>query len=210
MKQPKTEKAGPKPPKTMKPGLKIAHQIPGRIRMKIRAAKGRPELLEVYKQAFSMIPGIEQIDVSPETGSIVLKYDPDRQADFQAGFNAQLNKPEPENTRRRPPSNDLEILASKIEQEAEYLAEHSELARSVVDICKQTDRQIRTATNNMLDLKMMLAIGVVGITVFEVGATAATPVWVTLALFGLNHFIEMQAEQREAQGAAMQPVPVKA
>ena len=54
----------------------------------------------------------------------------------------------------------------------------------------------------MLDLKMLLAIGVIGVTVLEVGATAATPVWVTLALFGMNHFIEMQTEQMEARAAA--------
>ena len=103
----------------------------------------------------------------------------------------------------------LAALANKIEQEAEFLAEHSETARAVVDFCKRTDREIKIATGNVLDLKMVLAIGVVGFTIFEVGATAATPVWVTLSLFGLNHFIEMQTEQLEAQ-AAGSGVPVKA
>ncbi len=32
-------------------------------------------------------------------------------------------------------------------------------------------------------------------TVFEVGATAATPVWVTLAIFTVNHFIQMHEQQ---------------
>ena len=32
-------------------------------------------------------------------------------------------------------------------------------------------------------------------TVFEVGATAATPMWVTLAIFTVNHFIEMHERQ---------------
>jgi hypothetical protein len=71
----------------------------------------------------------------------------------------------------------------------------------VVDFCKRADREIKVATGNVLDLKMVLAIGVVGFTIFEVGATAATPVWVTLSLFALNHFIEMQAEQIDAQSA---------
>ena len=50
------------------------------------------------------------------------------------------------------------------------------------------------ASGNMFDLKMALCIGLVGFTIFEVGAAAATPVWVTLTLFGLNHFVEMQSE----------------
>lgn len=187
-------------PKHKKPArLKIAHQVPGRIRMKIPSAKGSAERLEEYKQALSLIPGIEQIEVRPETGSIILKYDPDRHDAFHAGFHGHLHEHHGEH--HRPPTNELEALASKIEQEAEYLAEHSQTARAVVDFCKNADRQIKLATHNTLDLKMLLAIGVVGFTVFEVGATAATPVWVTLALFGMNHFIEMQAEQLEAKAA---------
>jgi hypothetical protein len=53
------------------------------------------------------------------------------------------------------------------------------------------------ATGNLMDLKMVLCVGLVGFMIFEVGAAAATPVWVTLTLFGLNHFIEMQSELAE-------------
>jgi hypothetical protein len=183
----------------MKAKLQIAHQVPGRIRMKIPSAKGNPEQLEEYKQTLSLIPGIEQVEVNPDTGSIVLKYDPDRHEDFHAGFHDHCNQHHA--AHHRPPTSEIDSLANKIEQEAEFLAEHSEAARAVVDFCKRTDREIKMVTGNMLDMKMVLAIGVVGFTIFEVGATAATPVWVTLSLFALNHFIEMQAEQLEAQSA---------
>ena len=178
--------------------------------MKIPSAKGNPEQLEEYKQTLSLIPGIEQVEVNPDTGSIVLKYDPDQHDDFHAGFHHHCNQHHGNGAaHHRPPASEIDALANKIEQEAEFLAEHSEAARAVVDFCKRTDREIKVATGNMLDLKMVLAIGVVGFTIFEVGATAATPVWVTLSLFGLNHFIEMQTEQLEAQ-AAGSGVPVKA
>ena len=190
--------------------LQIAHQVPGRIRMKIPSAKGNPEQLEEYKQTLSLIPGIEQVEVNPDTGSIVLKYDPDQHDDFHAGFHQHCNQHHGNGAaHHRPPTSEIDALANKIEQEAEFLAEHSETARAVVDFCKRTDREIKIATGNVLDLKMVLAIGVVGFTIFEVGATAATPVWVTLSLFGLNHFIEMQTEQLEAQ-AAGSSVPVQA
>jgi hypothetical protein len=42
----------------------------------------------------------------------------------------------------------------------------------------------------------------VGFTIFEVDAASATPVWVTLTLFGLNHFIEMQSELAGSARAA--------
>jgi|SRR3984893_18137481 hypothetical protein len=185
----------------MRAKLQIAHQVPGRIRMKVPSAKGNAEQLEQYKQTLSLIPGIEQVDVNPETGSIILRYDPDRHDDFHAGFHHHCNHHHGHAAGHRPPTNEIDALASKIEQEAEFLAEHSEAARAVVDFCKRADREIKVATGNVLDLKMVLAIGVIGFTIFEVGATAATPVWVTLSLFGLNHFIEMQAEQLESQAA---------
>jgi Heavy metal associated domain 2 len=184
----------------MKPRLKIAHQVPGRIRMKIPSAKGNAQQLEQYRETLSLIPGIERVEVNPETGSIVLKYDPDRRHDFHAGFHDHVHEHHGY-AHHKPPTNEIDALASKIEEEAEYLAEHSQVARVLVDFCKNADRQIRTSSDNMLDLKMLLAIGVVGFTVFEVGATAATPVWVTLALFGMNHFIEMQEQLAEAKAA---------
>jgi hypothetical protein len=190
------------PARAPKIKIKIAHQVPGRIRMKVAGAKGNPEQLEEIRQTFGLIPGIEGVDVNPDTGSIILRYDPDQHDDFHAGFHHHCNHHHGHlDGLRRPPTNEIDALASKIEQEAEFLAAHSESARAVVDFCKRADKEIKVATGNMLDLKMVLAIGVVGFTIFEVGATAATPVWVTLTLFGLNHFIEMQAEQLEAQAA---------
>lgn len=164
--------------------LSVAHQVPGRIRMKIPAAKGNPELLEQIKQTFGGLPGIEGIEVNPVTGSVVLNYDVGRHDEFHGGF--QQHAPA-----HRPPSSEIDVLAQKIEDEAEFLAQNSHAARVVVDFFKQLDRQIKKSSGNLIDLKIVLAVFVVGFTVFEVGAAAATPVWVTLVIFGLNHFIEM-------------------
>jgi hypothetical protein len=40
----------------------------------------------------------------------------------------------------------------------------------------------------------LLAGGIILVTVFEIGASAATPVWVTLSLFAMNHFIEIKPQ----------------
>ena len=194
--------------KKPKPKLEIAHQIPGRIRMKVPSAKGNPEQLDGYKAILGAIPGIESIETNPETGSIVLRYDPNAHDAFHANFGRHVN--EHHGQHHRPPTNEIDALANTIEREAEYLAEHSEVARAFVEMCRHADRSIKVHSHNMLDLKMLLAIGVIGITVFEVGAAAATPVWVTLALFGLNHFIEMQEEAAEERATARAPAPAMA
>ncbi|WP_298375853.1 HMA2 domain-containing protein [uncultured Bradyrhizobium sp.] len=178
--------------------LQIAHQVPGRIRMKVPSAKENPELLEQIKQTFSVIPGIEEVIVNPATGSIVLHYDTDRHDEFHGKLEHHTGG------HYKPPANEIEALATKIEQEAEYLAEHSHTARVVVDFFKDFDNGIKIATGNVVDLKILLAAGIAGFTIFEVGANAATPVWVTLAIFALNHMIQANmaaAEQAEPAGA---------
>jgi hypothetical protein len=177
--------------------LKIEHQVPGRIRMKIPAGKGNPELLEQIKETFGVIPGIERVAVNPTTGSVVLHYDADRHDEFHGDLQRHLPRA------HRPPSNEIDEIARKFEEEAEFLAEHSQLARGVVDFFKDMDRRVKSASGNVIDLKIVLAVAIIGFTVLEVGASAATPVWVTLVIFSLNHFIEMHPPgARTAQAPA--------
>jgi CBS domain-containing protein len=106
------------------------------------------------------------------------------------------------------PRTEIDEFANRIEQEAEFLARHSDTARVIVNAFKTVDREIRLATDNNVDLKIVLALGIIGVTVLEVGAAAATPVWVTLSLFALNHVIEMHTPQAQA-APAVTPVIVK-
>jgi hypothetical protein len=188
--------------------LQIAHQVPGRVRMKIPSAKGNPELLQQISETFSQIPGIEQITVNPVTGSVVLHYDADLHDEFHGGLQHHAGR----HGHDHAPTTEIDGLADKIADEAEFLAEHSASARAVVDFFKSMDRNIKSATNNNVDLKILLAGGIILFTVFEVGATAATPVWVTLALFAMNHYIEMHQhpQTQQAQPAhAGAPILIK-
>jgi cation transport ATPase len=143
-----------------KPQLYIAHQVRGRVRMKIPAAKGNPDLLRQISETFATVPGIEHIAVNPATGSMVVHYDANQHDEFHGQLQRHCGPAR--GNGYRPPRTEIDELTNKIEAEAEFLSQHSDSARAIV-----------------------------GFTVVEVGATAATPVWVTLAIFGLNHFIEM-------------------
>lgn len=164
--------------------VQVAHQVPGRIRLKVPAVKESPELIDQIKQMFHVIPGIEEVTVNPTTGSVVLQYDTDKHDEFHGHLQHHTGGHE------RPPTNEIDALASKIEQEAEYLAEHSHTARVIVDYFKHFDEQVKIASGNVVDLKILLALGIAGFTIFEVGASAATPVWVTISIFALNHMIQ--------------------
>ena len=176
--------------------LSIAHQVPGRVRMKIPSAKGNPELLQQISETFAVIPGIEHVTANPLTGSVVLHYDVDRHHEFHGRLRPGA-----------PPPTQIDDFADKLQQEAEYLARNSDSARAFVDFCKMVDREIKLATGNAVDLNIVFAVGVIGVTIFEIGATAATPVWVTLAIFTVNHFVEMHAPTSSAPATA--PVTIK-
>ncbi len=191
--------------KATKLKLQIAHQTHGRVRMKVPSAKGNPDLLREIGETFSVIPGIERVTVSEMTGSVILHYDTDHHAAFNERLSQRFLS---ENQSYRPPMTEIDSLAQKIESEAEFLASHSESARAVVDFFKHLDREVKIASGNVIDLKILLAVGLVGLTVAELGANAATPVWLTLSVFSLNHVIEMQ-KARVQQTAAPAPVVFK-
>jgi hypothetical protein len=206
-----------------KMNLKVEHQVPGRVRMKIPAGKRNPELLKQISEAFGVIPGVEEITVNPATGSVVLHYDADRHDEFHGAFREHHAAHNDRHSAANGTTNgaaqgimhgadtELDKLTNSIEAEAEFLARHSHSARAVVDFVKNVDHEIKRVTNNSVDLKIIFAVGIIGLTVFEVGATAATPVWVTLAIFTVNHFIQIHEQERlanEAKEPKLAPVAV--
>ena len=146
-----------------KMNLRIEHQVPGRVRMKIPAGKGNPDLLKQISEVFSVIPGIEEITVNPTTGSVVLHYDADRHDEFHGNFRQHYDAHGAAhgaaNGGVHGADTELDKLTGSIEAEAEFLACHSHSARAVVDFVKKLDREVKLATNNTVDLKIIFAVG---------------------------------------------------
>jgi hypothetical protein len=202
--------AAPEPPgEPTRHAAEVAHATPGRVRLKIPAAKYNPDLLNQIKAAFAGLPGIDAIEIKPGSGSLVIYYDSDHHTDIASLFVslgqtaaapvavAHDAASHPGATPHRPPSNKVDDLTRTIEDEAEFLAEHSMFARSVVDVVKILDRNIKRSTNNNIDLKILVPIALAGVTFLEIGAAAATPMWVTLAIFSMNHFVELHAHDAD-------------
>jgi hypothetical protein len=195
----------------MKHKIHLAHHTHGRLRMRVPAAKGNHALCEELERTFSALPGIKSVDARVETGSIVLHYCPHSQTELHEHLSQHIASPpasatlstEFKSTGARP-GDEFEEVTRKIQAEAEYLAGHSHSAQMVVDFCKDLDRHIKISTNNAVDLKIVLAVGLTVLTFVEIGAAAATPMWVTLGLFALNHFAELHQHNR----AQAVPLPV--
>jgi hypothetical protein len=177
---------------------RIEHKVPGRIRMRVPFAKTNPAILDVYKEALSHIPGITTVTTKPATGNIIIHYDTRHEADFHRSLSLYGIRQD-----TLLPGDEINQMADKIKAEAEFLAQRSEFAKTTVDFFSKLDNQLKLTTGNTIDLKIVLAGGLAAYTFWEIGATAATPMWVTLALFSLNHFAELQSGH-----PAMAPAPI--
>jgi Heavy metal associated domain 2 len=182
---------------------RIEHKVPGRIRMRIPSGKTNPAILEIYKEAFSHIPGITKVKSKPATGSIIIHYDPKREVEFEKQLPVYCAQHHLSLAAAPLPGDEINLIANKIKAEADFLSQRSELAKTTVDLCRNLDNQLKLTTGNTIDLKIVLAGGLAAYTFWEIGADAATPMWVTLALFSLNHFAEVHSGQ-----PAMATVPV--
>src|ERR1700723_1672319 len=101
----------------------IAHQIPGRIRIKIHAARGNPALLEQAKHLFTGIPGLQNVVVRPDSGSILLHYDERLAAEFEAQLTQRWAESQPK-AQEAPPEpherigDEFDAMTRQIEAEA--------------------------------------------------------------------------------------------
>jgi hypothetical protein len=168
--------------------------------MKVPSAKSNPELLETYRQAFCAIPGIDSVKAKPESGSIIIHYDPRREREFERQFGSYARQYLTMTT-SPDPDDEVARVAKKIEAGAQFLAQRSNVAKAIFESCAALDRDLKVLTGNTLDLKIVVAAGLAAYTFLELGVEAGTPMWVTLAIFSLNHFAEMHDEPPPA------PVP---
>jgi hypothetical protein len=181
----------------MKFKLHIAHQAPGRIRLKAVSAKGNPALLDEIKQLFVAAPGVRGVAVNATTGSLILHYDPIRHSEFYRHFEDRCAS----HAVSPLPATEIDAAVDTIQAEAEFLASRSLTARTVVDFCKAADQHLRIATDNTVDLKIVVAVGFATLALMEIGVTAATPIWVTIAIFALNHLAEMNVPHAAGSAA---------
>ena len=171
---------------------KVVHHVPGRVRIKVPSGKQNSRLLNEIKQALASAPGVGHVEVHPITGSVIIHYR--RNAAHPRSFRKELSDQGHSSglfNLAAPDIGGAGDIEKEIEQEAEFLAAHSELARIVVNATEQLNLAIKRATDNNLDLKVLVP-GVLAVySALYVGAEVSTPLWVTLGLFSFNSFIAL-------------------
>jgi cation transport ATPase len=168
----------------------VAHHTKGRIRLRLPNAKRDHAALEKVKRALAPMPGVQSVDVNPTTGSVVIQYDPAKHDDFHEALSGHA---EEQNlfTLAPPRLSEVDEIAETIQKEAEFLAARSETAKSIVDFFTGLNREVKNATNNSVDLQVLLPLGLAVYSFFAIEGELATPLWVTLGIFSFNSFVSL-------------------
>lgn len=173
----------------------VAHHVKGRIRVRMPKGKRDHASLEKVKRSIAPMHGVKSVDVNSSTGSIVVHYDASKHADFPDTL-AQHAEDNNLFTLTPPKISEVDEIVEGIEKEAEFLAEHSEIARAVVDFVKAVNQELKKATNNNIDLQVLVPLGLAAFTVVSLEAEVSTPLWVTLGIFSFNSFISLHQHPR--------------
>jgi len=176
----------------------VSHHIPGRMRVKVPSAKDQPRVLRQIQQSLAPMPGVQHVEINPATGSVLILYDLERHDAFHTQLaehstHADLFALDP------PKVTEVDELAEKIETEATFLAAHSEVARRMIEAVQQINAGLKQATNNTVDLKVLLPLGLALYAFLEAGTEAVTPLWVTLGIFSFNSFVALHSPHPGAQ-----------
>lgn len=55
--------------------VEVAHALPGRVRLKVAKLRGNPEFARQAEARLQQVPGIQQVEARPTTGSLLIYYD---------------------------------------------------------------------------------------------------------------------------------------
>ncbi len=169
---------------------KVAHHVRGRVRVKVPGAQRQPAILREMAESVASMPGVKAVEHSAATGSLVIHYDHQAQGDFHSALAAHG-----ESTGAfmlAPPEvSEIDRIAESIQREAEFLAAHSETASAIVETVKRWNALLKRATNNNLDLKVLLPLGLAAWAVVQSDPEIATPLWLTLSIFSFNSFVSL-------------------
>lgn len=169
---------------------RVVHHVKGRIRVKLHGAKGNRRLLESVQQSLSPVAGVRHVDVNSATGSIVVHYDETMHPDFAETL---ANHGESEGLFSLEPAelSEVDAISNKLQREAQFLAQHSDVAKSAVNFVSQIDQALKKATDNTVDLKVLLPLGLAIYAFLELESDITTPLWVTLGIFSFNSFVSL-------------------
>lgn len=171
---------------------RVAHRARGRMRLKIHGLRGNASGLERLKQSIAPMDGVRGVETNAATGSVVVHYDPMLHSKFHDRLAEQGSSTGAFHLELPKIGGGGELILN-IEEEAAFLSDHSDTARKIVELFSGLDRAVKRATDNAVDLKVLLPLGLAVYSALEIGVEVSTPLWATLGIFSFNSFLALHS-----------------
>ena len=127
--------------------VRVAHHMPGRTRIQVPRALRHQAKVAKATRAFAKLPGVRNVEIHVETGSMVLHHDED------PGILMALAKVAEEA---------FEIALDLGDEDSGAGMDSSILGGLLQSSGTCVDNQISSATGNVLDLKTLIPLGLLG------------------------------------------------
>jgi hypothetical protein len=140
----------------MIPEALVAHEIPGRMRMRIPSRRGDQQFFSVLKERLSGLHGIERIETNSLTGSLLLFHHVEKDALAAYASENALFVLQPSSLRADP------------------------LSEKVVRSFQQIDRHLSSSTGGELDLPSFAFLVLLGVGTYQIiRGNFMAPAWYT-------------------------------
>ena len=183
----------------------VIHHIPGRMRIKVPFLKGASAYSRQISDLLLPLDGLRQVDFSPLTGSVLLHYDPEKYDHFSEELTEHVQRTmgvdllsTSKNGERTSKVNSSEVVAPVVYD--------TKLARDINVFFSRVNQSVRGATDDVLDLKSLLPVGLGVYALLKAGSAMTTPLWVTLGIFSFTSFailnpvsITVEADDEESR-----------
>jgi hypothetical protein len=176
--------AGP-PARAIRPvdlaGIELRHAIPGRVRLKIPAIKGEPELSREVQRQLAALPIVRRVEVNPVTASVLVHYDP---ADSAAI--AQLG-------RLMIPGLDLSAMPRRDEFAEATSDESTSPAEAVSAFTQRLNEKLEVATGGTADLRILVPASLFAGGLLRLLATrkVPSPTWYDFLWFAFGTYFTL-------------------
>ena len=132
--------------------------------------------MQAVTDAVAEVPGIERLEANLLTGSVLIHYEVSAFVRFIGVLTEAL---EPMLTLAPAPATDAAVSSP------------AQITKGIADSFRYLDGQVKVASSNTIDLRGLVPITAATVSLIMAAESMATPLWVTLAIFSVNSFLQL-------------------
>ena len=174
---------------------RVVHHVPGRIRFQISSEDGDSHLLEKIQRTVGEISGVSRVRLNHLTGSVVIEYNP-KHYETMVESAAKATAQHELIRLISPQAAEIDAALRYAQMELQGLARHSLTAKFLMGAVHLINLQIKHATGNVIDLRVLLPLCLSAYSVVS-DKEKPSPLWVTLLIFSFNAFVSLHPAKPE-------------